>query len=201
MTKIQSGQTSRKTIIGIDYSLTSPAICIADESFEFSKCEFYYLTSKKKHIGKFGKNITGFEHNEYNNPIERFKNISTWAIHRINTLPNIHEELSIFIEGYSYGSKGQAIFQIAENCGILKYRLSECKLTYDLIVPSVVKKMATGKGNADKEKMYEQFKKDTKVDLMKIFDMNKLNNPVTDIIDSYYIAKSGYESFKSNKKV
>jgi len=54
--------------------------------------------------------------------------------------------------------------------------------------------MATGKGNADKEKMYEQFTKDTKIDLKKIFDMNKLNNPVTDIIDSYYIAKSGYEN-------
>ena len=198
MTK-QSGQT--KKIIGIDYSLTSPAICVADESFEFSKCEFYYLTSKKKHLGNVYKNITGYEHEEYNDPIERFKNISTWAIHRINTIPNICEELSIFIEGYSYGSKGQAIFQIAENCGILKYRLSECKLTYDLIVPSVVKKMATGKGNADKEKMYEQFTKDTKIDLKKIFDMSKLNNPVTDIIDSYYIAKSGYESIKINKKV
>jgi Holliday junction resolvasome RuvABC endonuclease subunit len=195
----QSGQT--KKIIGIDYSLTSPAICVADESFEFSKCEFYYLTSKKKHLGKIHKNITGDEHKEYNDPIQRFKNISEWSLRHINTLPNVCGELAIFIEGYSYGSKGQAIFQIAENCGILKYRLSECKLTYDLIVPSVVKKMATGKGNADKEKMYEQFKKDTKVDLMKIFDMNKLNNPVTDIIDSYYIAKSGYESIKINKKV
>ena len=31
----------------------------------------------------------------------------------------------IFIEGYSFGSKGQGVFQIAENCGILKYRLLE----------------------------------------------------------------------------
>jgi Holliday junction resolvasome RuvABC endonuclease subunit len=103
----------------------------------------------------------------------------------------------IFIEGYSYGSKGQAIFQIAENGGILKYRLNEQKLDYGIIVPSVVKKLATGKGNADKEKMYQAFKEETKKDLMKIFDMQTLNNPVTDIIDSYYIAKAGYESIKS----
>jgi len=188
----QSGQT--KKIIGIDYSLTSPAICIADESFDFSKCEFYYLTSKKKHLGKVYKNITGDEHKEYNDPIERFTNISDWVFKSIHTLSNVHQGMEIYIEGYSYGSKGQAIFQIAENCGILKHRLSERKLTYGIVVPSVVKKMATGKGNADKEKMYEQFTKDTKIDLKKVFDMNKLNNPVTDIIDSYYIAKSGYEN-------
>ena len=38
-----------------------------------------------------------------------------------------------------------------------------------------------------------------KQDLMKIFDMEKLNNPVTDIVDSYYIAKIGYENSKSKK--
>jgi hypothetical protein len=32
---------------------------------------------------------------------------------------------------------------------------------------------------------------------MKMFDMQKLNNPVTDIVDSYYIAKVGYENSKS----
>ena len=100
----------------------------------------------------------------------------------------------VFIEGYSFGSKGQAVFQIAENCGILKYRLQMSpSMLYDTIVPSVVKKHASGKGNADKQLMYDSFTKHTGVDLMKMFDMGKLNNPVTDIIDSYYIAKVGSE--------
>lgn len=194
MTK-HTGQTKR--IIGIDYSLNSPAICVADTSFKFENCEFYFLTSKKKHIGKFGKNITGYEHKEYNDPIERFKNLSSWVLQSIHTISNISGGMEIFIEGYSYGSKGQAIFQIAENGGLLKYRLAECKLKYGIIVPSVVKKLATGKGNADKEKMYEAFTKETNVNLKKIFDMDKLNNPITDIIDSFYIAKTGYENTKS----
>ena len=42
-------------------------------------------------------------------------------------------------------SKGQGLFQIAENCGILKYRLQEQNLPYETVVPSVVKKGATGK--------------------------------------------------------
>ena len=191
-------QKKQNTIVGIDYSLNSPAICIADDNFDFNKCSFHFLTSKKKHIGKFGKNIFGYEIKDYNTPIERFSNISTWALdiihkHKSNTA-------KVFIEGYSFGSKGQAVFQIAENCGILKYRLQMSpSILYDTIVPSVVKKYASGKGNADKQLMYDSFEKHTKKDLLKMFDMGKLNNPVTDIVDSYYIAKVGYENFKSEE--
>ena len=190
-------QKKQQTIVGIDYSLNSPAICIAGDDFDFDKCSFHFLTSKKKHIGKFGKNIFGYEIKDYKTPIERFTNISTWAldiIHKHKT-----DTAKVFIEGYSFGSKGQAVFQIAENCGILKYRLQlSPSILYDTVVPSVVKKFASGKGNADKQLMYDSFSKHTKQDLLKIFDMGKLNNPVTDIVDSYYIAKVGYENTSSH---
>ena len=65
------------------------------------------------------KNILGTEHTEYTNPIERFANLSTWALTIINKLT----DPKIFIEGYSFGSKGQAVFQIAENTGLLKYKI------------------------------------------------------------------------------
>ena len=42
--------------------------------------------------------------------------------------------------------------------------------------------------------LHKQFVKDTNIDLVKEFEQTKLNNPVTDIVDSYYIAKYGYES-------
>ena len=190
-------QKKQQTIVGIDYSLNSPAICIAGDDFDFNKCSFHFLTSKKKHIGKFGKNIFGYEHKEYNTPIERFTNISSWALDIIHK--QREDTAKVFIEGYSFGSKGQAVFQIAENCGILKYRLQLLpSILYDTVVPSVVKKHASGKGNADKQLMYDSFKDHTKQDLLKMFDMGKLNNPVTDIIDSYYIAKVGYENSSSH---
>ena len=68
----------------------------------------------------------------------------------LGPLDTIHKHKSdtakVFIEGYSFGSKGQAVFQIAENCGILKYRLQMSPtMLYDTIVPSVVKKYASGK--------------------------------------------------------
>jgi Holliday junction resolvasome RuvABC endonuclease subunit len=195
MKKIQSGQTNPKTIIGIDYSLTSPAICITTD-FVFKNSKFYYLTNKKKYIGKMSNNITGFEHKEYDTPIRRFSQISDWVYELIED--TIHTEQLVYIEGYSFGSKGQAVFQIAENCGILKYRLQQMRIEYDTVVPSVVKKGATGKGNADKDLMYESFSKETNTDLKKMFDVQKIGNPVSDIVDSFYIAKVGYENSSSH---
>ena len=191
-TKLKN-DTKPKTIVGIDYSLTSPAVCINNEG----EYMFYYLTSKKKYIGEMTKNIIGYEHQEYDTPIKRFSQISDWAINTFNRLRFNKETLKVFIEGYSFGSKGQAVFQIAENCGILKYRLQEFGIDYETVVPSVVKKGATGKGNADKDLMYESFSKETNTDLKKIFDVEKIGNPVSDIVDSFYIAKVGYENFKS----
>jgi Holliday junction resolvasome RuvABC endonuclease subunit len=80
------------------------------------------------------------------------------------------------------------------------YSNTDYKKKIYLIVPSVVKKGATGKGNADKDMMYEAFKKETKLDLKKIFDTDKVGNPISDIADSYFIQKVGYENFKSKRK-
>ena len=61
-------------------------------------------------------------------------------------------------------------------------------------MPSVVKKGATGKGNADKDMMYEAFVKETKIDLKKLFDTEKVGNPISDIVDSYFIQKVGNDN-------
>ena len=188
-----SGSTKKKTktIIGIDYSLTSPAVCINNGILMF-----FYLTNKKKWIGQQSEDIIGYEHKEWTDPIQRFKNISDFVIDIIFQTYNP----KIFIEGYSFGSKGQGLFQIAENCGILKYRLLQKGYSYTTVVPSVVKKGATGKGNADKDMMYEAFVKETKIDLKKLFDTEKVGNPISDIVDSYFIQKVGYDNHSRSSK-
>ena len=120
---------------------------------------------------------------------ERYDNIAEFFINKIPTkeIPNI------YIEDYSFGSVGK-VFHIAENTGLLKYKLWEVGYKFTTVPPTVIKKFATGKGNADKAKMYDQFYNDTKKDFVMLFNKNlTLGSPVTDIVDSYYIAKYGYE--------
>ena len=130
-------------------------------------------------------NINGRLHLPYTSEQQRHDQISNWALSIIDTAIG-----NIFIEGYSYGSKG-LVFNLAENMGTLKHKLYKLNKRFQVIVPGQIKKNATGKGNADKQKMYDQIIADTGINLVNKLDLSKLNNPVTDIVDSYYIAKYG----------
>ena len=172
-------------LIGIDSSITCPCICLYDErrEFKFENCFFYYLTNTKKFADKILPNITGESFQEYIQDVDRFDTISDWAM---NLCIGSSE---VAIEGYSFGSKGR-VFNLAENMGILKHKLYKAAIPVTIIEPSKAKKIATGKGNADKQAMFEAFTAETGINLMHKFGQEKLTNPVTDIIDSYFILKS-----------
>ena len=172
-------------LVGVDYSITCPCLCLFDErkEFKFSNCFFYYLTNTKKFADKILPNINGENFQDYVADVDRFDSISDWAI---NLCVGASE---IAVEGYSYGSKGK-VFNLAENMGIFKHKLYKAGVPVTVIEPSKAKKLATGKGNADKQAMYEAFSKETNTDLLITFQQKTLSNPVTDIVDSYYILKS-----------
>lgn len=172
-------------LVGVDYSITCPCLCLFDErkEFNFNNCFFYYLTNTKKFADKILPNITGESFQEYLQDVDRFDTISDWAMNLCIGASDVA------IEGYSFGSKGR-VFNLAENMGILKHKLYKAAIPVTVIEPSRAKKIATGKGNADKEAMFEAFKKETGIDLIKKFGQLKLTNPVTDIVDSYFILKS-----------
>lgn len=180
---------------GIDYSMTSPALCcFVGEEFSIDGCKFYYVTTREKLRGKFldGK-ISGMMLSEYNNDIDRFDLLSEMIVDRMNMFQwaNGHKRITIGLEDYAMGAKGR-VFAIGENTGILKYNLRGYPLhTYP---PTVIKKFATGKGNANKELMYEKFTEETNLDLKEVFPSKseKIGNPISDIIDSYYICKMHY---------
>jgi len=104
-------------IAGIDYSLRSPAICVfaGDYSteFTFNKCMFYYLTDVKKHVTTYGNNIIGQGFEIFEGDSSRYDSISSWALDKVSPVDHIA------LEGYSFGSKGHRLFQIAENTGVL----------------------------------------------------------------------------------
>ena len=191
--------------IGIDYSLSSPGICVntSEEEFRYEDCKFYYLTNTKKYEGTFKEKMAfgtsaveyiGTPHRPYNSEPERYNNIANWVIDIIKSQPQLmvgklwEKHPIIQIEDYSFGSTGR-VFHIAENLGLLKYKLKiECGWDYTLLAPSVIKKFATDKGNANKEMMLHAFQGDTGVNLAELFE-SSAKSPISDVVDAYFICK------------
>jgi Holliday junction resolvasome RuvABC endonuclease subunit len=174
-------------IVGIDYSLTSPCICICDaDNFGFSKCKFYYLTSNKK-LDIDVDNIHGDLHKDFKCNEERYYNITQWV------MCLLQEGDIIYMEGYSMGSTGM-VFNIAENAGLLKHYLWSLNYDYNIVAPTQIKKFASGKGNANKQLLQDVFEENTGYYIKnKLSLTDKQWNPSSDIIDSYFICKYGFE--------
>lgn len=173
---------------GIDLSLTSPAICLNlnEETFDFDHCRFFYLTDQQKRLNVHEK-FKGALFPEYGSQYERYQNISNWVVNILHTFGVVN----VFLEDYSFGSTGR-VFHIAENTGILKYLLWHNNIKFVTIPPTVIKKVATGKGNANKELMQAAFINETQINLKAMFNLSEKQwNPSSDIIDSFYICKYG----------
>ena len=187
--------------IGIDYSLSSPGVCVntSEGEFKYEDCTFYFLTNTKKYDATFCRPFVtnvryiGTPHKPYTSEPERYSQIADWAINIIKSYGDATTGMNrikptIQIEDYSYGSTGR-VFHIAENLGLLKYKLKmECGWDYTLLPPSVIKKFATDKGNANKDLMLDAFEKDTGTNLAQVFDTTS-KSPVSDVADAYFICK------------
>lgn len=185
---------SRTIYSGIDYSLTSPCVAVYDSEqgeFSFENCKFYFLTETKSMMTTW-KNIHGNEYPLYKGDEERYHKISEWVSNCFDGVTS-DDIVMIGIEGYSMGSTGR-VFNLAENCGLLKWKFWAHNIPFQIHPPTVIKKFATGKGNADKNKMYEAFVQETGQDISAMMCPKKstIGNPISDIVDAYYILKYTY---------
>ena len=57
------------------------------------------------------------------------------------------------VEGYAFGAKGQAVYQLAELGGIVRFWLYQHHLSVVEVTPSTLKKFATDRGNANKDQV------------------------------------------------
>ena len=179
-------------VVGIDYSMTSPAITVhTGDIWAYENCKFFFLTAKKKYIIANGQ-YTSCLHEEFVHNEHRFDNISSWAIKQIVHTANV------FIEDYAYAATGR-VFGIGENGGLLKHKLWKDCIRFTLVPPTVVKKFGSGKGNANKFAMHEAFVKETGIDVSKILVGHPGESPSADIVDSYYIAKYGFNQLQIKK--
>lgn len=175
--------------MGIDLSITCPAItvhCGAD--WDWKNCKFYYYTSNKKSIFASSQ-FKGQYYANWQIDMERYENISEYILRiAVEYTPTL-----INLEGYSFGSKGQ-VYNIGENAGILKWKLTHNKYKYLITPPTVIKKFATGKGNANKSSMYNSFVVDTQINLCDTLSVKSPDkSPCSDIVDSYFICKYAHD--------
>jgi Holliday junction resolvasome RuvABC endonuclease subunit len=180
------------TIAGLDWSMTSPSVCIHEgDTWSISNCTFYYLTQKSKFLITTDQ-IKGTLYEEYNSQQERFNNLSNWAL----AIMNEKKVKYAGLEGYSYASSSSRLFEIGENTGLLKFKMWSSSIDFEVYAPTSVKKFACGKGNANKELMWESFIEETKLNIFHLLgqEIGKSWNPVSDMVDAYYMCKYRFEN-------
>lgn len=205
-------------LVGIDYSMRSPGVCIFDPNvsreFSFRNCQVFYMTEEPKEVYQ-GKNIKGILVPSYKSQEERFENLSNLVLDLFDG------RALIAIENYAYskGVTGQS-FDIGENTGVLKHKLYKRGNLFTLIEPSFVKKYATSWGDASKKEMLDYFDKEDregsliiqdvfpanlrkkvkskivektlKNGQLRVRDKGTVPSPISDIIDAYYICRYLY---------
>jgi len=178
-------------IAGIDYSIRSPAVCVCstDHPFIFSNLDFLAMPQSKKIDGEYD-NIRIIQNlGVTSNQISRFDHLAR----NFSNFLTIRGVELVVLEDYAFAGKGR-VFHIGENCGILKHYLTNANISILTVAPAALKKFASGKGNAKKDQMIEQFETETDVDLWEHFQISRtktIPSPIDDIVDSFYLAKYG----------
>lgn len=172
--------------VGIDYSITSPAFCIGKSGDAPNQCHYYAFCDKV--IKNLPSNYTLMNYPKWRTPEERFDLLSDSVLINIQK----YKISKVYLEGYAYGGSGK-VFEIAENCGLLKHKLRKHRIDFEVFAPSAVKKTATGKGNANKQDLYDAWVRAYGLKIQDIISPKAKNigNPVSDIVDSYFIMKHG----------
>jgi hypothetical protein len=204
--------------IGIDFSLTSPAICVyKNDSYSFisffndngkdwkkSKSKLYRYHNELCDIIDvipYTRKIDDSNYrNEQKTKMEDALMIVNLIIEKLKTI--IDEDVIIGLEGFSYGSISSSTLDLAMYNSFLRMKLIENfgSNVLNIISPTEGKKMLFGKGNAKKEDMIKSFI-DNRLedDILKENDFWKYckengvdfkqPKPIDDLVDAYGILK------------
>ena len=205
--------------IGIDFSLTSPAICVYKND-EYSFISFFndggkdWKKSKSKtyryhnelseiiEVIPYTRNIDGSNYrSEQKTKMSDALMIANLIIEKLKSI--IDSDVVIGLEGFSYGSISSSTLDLAMYNSFLRMKLienfgSDC---LHIVSPTEGKKMLFGKGNAKKDDMIQAFIDNRLEDneltnnaFWKYCSKNgadfKQPKPIDDLVDSYGILKS-----------
>ena len=205
--------------VGIDFSLTSPAICVYKNG-EYNFISFFndggkdWKKSKSKSY-KYHNDLCGIidvipytrridddcYRNEQKTKMEDALHIVSLIIDKLKSI--IDDEVVIGLEGFSYGSISSSTLDLAMYNSFLRMKLienfgSDC---LNIISPTEGKKILFGKGNAKKDDMIQAFIDNRLCDEILVDNTFwqyckengvdfKQPKPIDDLVDAYAILNS-----------
>lgn len=180
------------TILGIDYSVTCPALCLTDGSTH------QWWVNYKLH-GKPFKPLPSVEWtaSTTEGELPRFLELAEWVARVVKKTSPSH----IVLEDYAFSRAGR-LTQLGENAGILKAELFRNfpKIPFHIVGPTVMKKFACGKGIATKDDIWAAFlKREPHAAEWSTICHPKalrIGSPVADIADSYFLAQYGHHHWR-----
>lgn len=184
--------------VGVDYSITCPAVCVhSGDEWDNENVSWYLLSKFEKNVSGKCINFVPFPET-WETETERFLNLSKV----VSSVFSKHspENVKIMFEDYSFGSKGR-VFHIAEATGISKLWLHTHGFSWETFAPTSLKKWATGKGNAKKPEMCENFEEMYGKSVWDFWSKKRLpknpNSPLSDMVDSYFLCRYLFSLDKS----
>jgi len=151
--------------VGIDPSITATGLIVIDQDKCILKQDLIKTTSK-----------SSME--------ERLIYIKK----ELSFIPNIIRLETVYIEGPSYGSKGNAVLQMGALHFLIRIFLFENGINYQIVPPKTLKVFHCGNGNA---------KKDEVLDLVEQTLGVKFNDH--NIADAYGLARMALRDFKNGQ--
>ena len=177
---------------GIDYSMSSPSLCLSsgDGNYDiYYLCKQVKLRGEIKAVGTQGTNFRFFGEASctLDNDQVRYDWISDWAISKMSNVSRA------CIEDYAFNATGR-VHATGENTGLFKHKMYKAGIEFETVAPMAAKRFAGAskqKGIKDSKDLMEQrFIEKTGIDLRGIFELGeKVKNPISDIIDSYWICE------------
>jgi len=127
---------NEEIFVGIDPSITGTGVVVLDQD----KCIIYQNLIKTT-------------------PKEQIEARLVKIRNGISFIPNIHRLETVYIEGPSYGSKGNAVLQMGALHFLIRIFLFEKNVNYKIIAPKTLKVFHCGNGNAKKSEVLDLVEK------------------------------------------
>ena len=183
------------TIISIDFSILYPGVCICKDFKDYQWISVVNSNTTKKHRANLEDLVLKYptiniayteskrRKDEQYHITERIKlhnylEATDLLISELKKLVDTSDDLIIAIEGMSFGSKGNALADIAQATGIIKSKLVESLLNGDndrmfVFSPGELKNAIGCKGNAPKGDIFNAFRDFPILDAVKESDLHK----------------------------